>query len=84
MSQHVSHIQLAAIRVVVRSTTFGVCRYAWFVSGSLGESAAMEMRVTPRGKKYTKKSVKVSVESSAMISSIYEELDALKDTVMKF
>ena len=50
----------------------------------LGESATMEMRVTPRGKKYKKVSVKVSVESAAMISSIYEELDALKDTVMKF
>ena len=54
------------------------------IESVLGESATMEMRVTPRGKKYTKVSVKVSVESAAIISTIYDELGALKDTVMKF
>ena len=48
------------------------------------DAASFEMRVTPRGKKYTKVSVKVSVESAAIIATIYEELDALKATVMKF
>jgi putative lipoic acid-binding regulatory protein len=50
----------------------------------LGESARMETRVVPRGTKFTKVSVKVSVESAAMITSIYEELDAMELTVMKF
>mmetsp|Transcript_24903 Transcript_24903/g.41087 ORF Transcript_24903/g.41087 Transcript_24903/m.41087 type:complete len:187 (+) Transcript_24903:68-628(+) len=54
------------------------------IESVLGESATMEMRVTPRGKKYTKVSVKLSVESAAIISTIYDELGALKDTVMKF
>lgn len=54
------------------------------VESVLGEAANIEMRVTPRGKKYTKVSVKVSVESAAIIAMIYEELDALKATVMKF
>ena len=44
----------------------------------------MEMRVTPRGKKFTKESVSVSVESAAMITSIYEDLGQLESTVMKF
>ena len=50
----------------------------------LGEVTNMEMRVTPRGKKYTKVSVKVSVDSASIIATIYEELGALKSTVMKF
>ncbi len=54
------------------------------VESVLGDAANIEMRVTPRGKKYTKVSVKVSVESAAIIAAIYEELDALKATVMKF
>jgi len=50
----------------------------------LGETTNIEMRVTPRGTKFTKVSVKVSVESAALIATIYEELGALKSTVMKF
>lgn len=50
----------------------------------LGSNAKMEMRVVPRGKKFTRVSVKVDVESAALIASIYDELDALEATVMKF
>ena len=50
----------------------------------LGSDAKMEVRVVPRGKKFTKVSAKVTVESASIISSIYEELGALEATVMKF
>jgi putative lipoic acid-binding regulatory protein len=50
----------------------------------LGSDARMETRVVPRGTKFTRVSVKVSVESAAMITSIYEELDSMELTVMKF
>lgn len=53
------------------------------IESALGETE-MEMRVTPRGKKFTKVSVSVSVESAAMITSIYEDLGQLESTVMKF
>lgn len=49
----------------------------------LGDSA-IELRVVPRGTKFTRVTAKVTVESSSIISSIYEELDALEATVMKF
>ncbi|KAL7451700.1 hypothetical protein ACHAWC_005641 [Mediolabrus comicus] len=55
------------------------------IESALGETEMeMEMRVTPRGKKFTKVSVSVSVESAAMITSIYEDLGQLESTVMKF
>ena len=54
------------------------------IESVLGESTNMEMRVKPRGKRFTKVSIKVTVDSAAAISTIYEELDALKATVMKF
>lgn len=50
----------------------------------LGSDAKIEMRVVPRGKKFTRVSAKVTVESTAIIASIYEELGALEATVMKF
>ena len=50
----------------------------------LGSDAAIELRVVPRGAKFTRVTAKVTVESSSIISSIYEELDALEATVMKF
>ncbi|KAL7527396.1 hypothetical protein ACHAXR_001938 [Thalassiosira sp. AJA248-18] len=50
----------------------------------LGSDAKVEMRVIPRGKKFTRVSAKVTVDSASVISSIYEELDALEATVMKF
>ncbi|KAL3797657.1 hypothetical protein HJC23_013489 [Cyclotella cryptica] len=50
----------------------------------LGSDARMETRVVPRGTKFIRVSVKVRVDSASMISSIYEELDAMELTVMKF
>lgn len=50
----------------------------------LGSDANMEIRVVPRGKKFTRVSAKVTVESASVISSIYEELGSLEATVMKF
>lgn len=50
----------------------------------LGSDAKMEMRVVPRGKSFTRVTAKLTVESASMISFIYEELDALEATVMKF
>jgi len=40
--------------------------------------------VKPRGKKFTKITVEVMVESAAMINSVYEELGLLERTVMRF
>mmetsp|Transcript_38288 Transcript_38288/g.81751 ORF Transcript_38288/g.81751 Transcript_38288/m.81751 type:complete len:204 (+) Transcript_38288:49-660(+) len=54
------------------------------LSAVLGSDAKMEVRVVPRGKKFTRVSAKVNVESASVISSIYDELDALEATVMKF
>ena len=54
------------------------------LSSILGSDADVEMRVVPRGKKFTRVSAKVTVESASVIASIYEGLDALKATVMKF
>lgn len=54
------------------------------VESILGSDARMETRVVPRGAKFTKVSVKVNVESAAMITSIYAELDSMERTVMKF
>mmetsp|Transcript_31463 Transcript_31463/g.63458 ORF Transcript_31463/g.63458 Transcript_31463/m.63458 type:complete len:194 (-) Transcript_31463:90-671(-) len=54
------------------------------VESALGEAANIEMRVTPRGKRFTKVSLKVTVESAAIIAAIYEDLGALDATVMKF
>jgi len=54
------------------------------VESALGEAASIEMRVTPRGKRFTKVSLKVTVESAAIIAAIYDELGALDATVMKF
>lgn len=50
----------------------------------LGSDVRMETRVVPRGTKFTRVNVKVNVESAAMITSIYEELDSMELTVMKF
>ena len=54
------------------------------LSSVLGSDAKMELRVIPRGKKFTRVSAKVTVDSASVISSIYEELGAIEATVMKF
>ncbi|KAL7524582.1 hypothetical protein ACHAWF_001004 [Thalassiosira exigua] len=50
----------------------------------LGHDAKIEMRVVPRGKKFTRVTAKVTVESASVIRSIFEDLDALDGTIMKF
>jgi len=50
----------------------------------LGSDAKIELRVVPRGTKFTRVSAKVTVDSANIISSIYEELGALDGTVMKY
>jgi hypothetical protein len=50
----------------------------------LGCNAQVEMMVVPRGKKFTKVTATVTVDSASVISYIYEKLEALDATVMKF
>ena len=50
----------------------------------LGSDAQIEMRVVPRGKKFTRVTAKVNVDSQSIINNIYEELGSLESTVMKF
>lgn len=50
----------------------------------LGSDSKIELRVVPRGTKFTRVTAKVTVESASIISSIYAELGALDGTVMKF
>ena len=50
----------------------------------LGNDAQIEMRVVPRGSKFTKVTITADVESQGMITRIYDELDSLDATVMKF
>ena len=50
----------------------------------LGSDAQIEMRVVPRGKKFTRVTVKVNVDSQSIINNVYEELGSLESTVMKF
>ena len=50
----------------------------------LGSDVKIELRVVPRGTKFTRVSAKVTVDSANIISSIYEELGALDGTVMKY
>ena len=41
-------------------------------------------QITPRGKNFTKVQCEVEVQSSTMINTIYDELDKLERTVMRF
>ena len=41
-------------------------------------------RITPRGTKYTKVTIQLQVESADVITSIYEQLEALELSVMQF
>ena len=50
----------------------------------LGTNAQVEMMVVPRGKKFTKVTATVTVDSASVISYIYDKLEALDATVMKF
>ena len=54
------------------------------VTALAGEEDNFQCRVTPRGKSFTRVSIKVRVDSAAVINSIYEELDKMEMTVMKY
>ncbi len=46
--------------------------------------ASLEAEVTPRGTKFVKVSVAVTVESGAMIAEIYDRLQAMPQSLMQF
>jgi putative lipoic acid-binding regulatory protein len=48
------------------------------------DGSEMAMIVTPRGKKFTKITIEVQVESSTMITSIYKDLEQLDMSIMQF
>mmetsp|Transcript_10578 Transcript_10578/g.29730 ORF Transcript_10578/g.29730 Transcript_10578/m.29730 type:complete len:193 (+) Transcript_10578:199-777(+) len=54
------------------------------VGETSGSANTLECRVTPRGTNFVRVSVEVTVESGAIINSIYEELSEVEATVMKY
>ena len=54
------------------------------IVSSMTGSEIIECTVIPRGEKFTKVNVEVVVESAAVVTSIYEELASLEQTVMSF
>mgnify|MGYP000019667139 CR=1 FL=1 len=44
----------------------------------------MTRQITPRGKNFTKVQCEVEVQSVSMINSIYDELEKMERTVMRF
>ena len=59
-------------------------RVKQIVGETSGSASTLECRLTPRGKNFVRVSVEVTVESPAIIGSIYDELDSLEATVMKY
>jgi putative lipoic acid-binding regulatory protein len=49
-----------------------------------GDEDGLECQVTPRGKNFTKIQCAVEVQSAAMITLIYDNLEKLDRTVMRF
>lgn len=49
-----------------------------------GDEDSVQCQITPRGKSFTRISIQVKVDSAAVINSIYEELDKLERTIMKY
>lgn len=54
------------------------------VTALAGEEDNFQCQITPRGKSFTRVSIKVRVDSAAVINSIYHELDKMEMTVMKY
>jgi putative lipoic acid-binding regulatory protein len=54
------------------------------VTSVSGPDENMSLRITPRGKSFTKVVIQANVESAAMITSIYKELEQLEMSVMQF
>ena len=59
-------------------------RVKQIVGETSGSANTLECRVTPRGSNFVRVSVEVTVESAAIIGSVYDELDSLEATVMKY
>ena len=59
-------------------------RVKQIVGETSGNANTLECRVIPRGRNFVRVSVEVTVESSAIIGSIYDELDSLEATVFKY
>ena len=51
---------------------------------SISGDSEMECLVSPRGKSFTRLSITTMVESAGMIKAIYDALDAVEATVMKY
>jgi hypothetical protein len=45
---------------------------------------AIQCQIIPRGKNFTKVQCEVEVQNASMISTIYDDLDKLGNTVMRF
>ena len=54
------------------------------VSSLSGDEEGMETTITPRGKNFTRITLQVTVESVAMINSIYAALEDNDKTVMQY
>eukprot|EP00591_Stephanopyxis_turris_P012477 CAMPEP_0195520748 /NCGR_PEP_ID=MMETSP0794_2-20130614/17524_1 /TAXON_ID=515487 /ORGANISM="Stephanopyxis turris, Strain CCMP 815" /LENGTH=219 /DNA_ID=CAMNT_0040650167 /DNA_START=14 /DNA_END=673 /DNA_ORIENTATION=+ len=55
------------------------------VSGAAGGDAdSIQYKVTPRGKTFTRVCVEVTVDSAAIITSVYDSLGDLEQTVMRY
>lgn len=54
------------------------------VSSFSGDEEGMELRITPRGKNFTRITLEVTVESVAIINSIYAALEENDKTVMQY
>jgi putative lipoic acid-binding regulatory protein len=53
------------------------------VQGVAGDDE-MTCQITPRGKNFTKVQCEVEVQSASMINCIYDELEKMERTVMRF
>jgi putative lipoic acid-binding regulatory protein len=51
---------------------------------SISGPDGMSLRITPRGKSFTKVVIQANVESAVMITNIYKELEQLEMSVMQF
>jgi len=54
------------------------------VSSLSGDDEGMEIRITPRGKNFTRVTLQVTVESVAIINSVYAALEENDKTVMQY
>jgi putative lipoic acid-binding regulatory protein len=52
------------------------------IEGTAGDDIAV--KITPRGKNFTKVQCEVEIQSANMINTIYDELEKLERTVMRF